>query len=269
MRLLKAIGKPSRLSEIWRCRQFTPDWLALTTAYIHLCSRYPLLIRTPTGPVELQTKSDVSTFWLIHIAHSYRLPTDAGMVVDAGANIGAFTLYALQNAPQSRVIAIEPAPDTFQRMSHMLDNHKLSGRCRLLQKALGDAPGQTFMNLDVESQFRRTGETTGTLVPVTTLEQIVSEFGPIDFLKIDAEGAEYPSLLHAPADVLSQVGCIAMEYHPVKTCSPHRLLDHLISHGFTPVSQRDDGGGYGLAHLIRKDWNPALQRTVLPGAGLS
>jgi amino acid adenylation domain-containing protein/FkbM family methyltransferase len=36
--------------------------------------------------------------------------SDARVIVDAGANIGLFSLYALRRAPHSRLIAIEPAP---------------------------------------------------------------------------------------------------------------------------------------------------------------
>jgi FkbM family methyltransferase len=259
MRALKAILNPQRLSEVWRCRRLTPDWLLLTAAYLHLYRRYPLMIRTRTGPVELRTKFDVATFWLIHMGLSYQLPANANLVVDAGANIGAFTLYVLQNSTQSRIISLEPAPDTFERMAATVRQHNFNERCTPLQKALGDAPGTTFINLNLESQFRSTGGSEGVRVPVTTLEQIISEYGPIDLLKLDAEGAEYPSLMHAPQSVLEKIGCIAMEYHPVEGANPHNyssshLLSHLASQGFEIVKSRDDGGGYGMAHLLQKGW---------------
>src|SRR5689334_6455602 len=41
------------------------------------------------------------------------LPANS-VVIDGGANIGLFTLYVLHHHPTATVIAVEPAPKTFQ-----------------------------------------------------------------------------------------------------------------------------------------------------------
>jgi FkbM family methyltransferase len=175
-------------------------------------------------------------------------------VVDVGANIGAFTLYVLQNTASSRILALEPAPDTFARMSDMLRQHNITPRFTLLQPALGEVPGLTRIDLKPESQFRTTGTNQGVQVPVTTLQTIVNQYGFIDFLKIDAEGAEYPCFLTAPLDVLRMIGSISMEYHPVEgpdsqSYSISRLLNYLTDKGFNVIGHRVDGRGYGMAYL--------------------
>ena len=49
----------------------------------------------------------------IYLQHGLTLQSDA-IVFDAGANIGLFTLFALQVCPTASVHAVEPAPRTFQ-----------------------------------------------------------------------------------------------------------------------------------------------------------
>ncbi len=53
------------------------------------------------------------------------------LIIDAGANIGAFVLYALLTAPNARVIAIEPAPDSYTASAVspvMIDRHGISSK---------------------------------------------------------------------------------------------------------------------------------------------
>lgn len=51
--------------------------------------------------------------------HAYNvaeLPEDA-FIIDAGANVGMFTLYMKKKYPSSTILAFEPAPETFDALS--------------------------------------------------------------------------------------------------------------------------------------------------------
>jgi FkbM family methyltransferase len=109
------------------------------------------------------------------------------LIVDAGANIGAFTVYALMTAPQARVISIEPGPDSCDRIRRLLRAHGFEHRCTSHQAALGGQRGVTSLNMDAGSQFRATGAG-GVQVDMVTLDEVVA--GRVDLLKMDIEGAE-------------------------------------------------------------------------------
>ena len=49
----------------------------------------------------------------VYLQNGISLPANS-LVIDGGANIGLFTLYVLQHQPTAQVIAVEPAPQTFQ-----------------------------------------------------------------------------------------------------------------------------------------------------------
>ncbi len=239
-----------RLPELFEARSLTPDWLSLVFAYVGLRPKLPFSIRLATGGFEFREASDVPTFWQIFLAHLYQvMPTDR-LVIDAGANIGAFTLYALLHAPAAHVIAVEPAPDTVQRLRSLVEAHGLHTRCTVLQAALSGEIGTTTIQTSPMSQFRVTGQG-GVSVPTVTLDSLIATYGSVDLLKLDTEGAEYETLPAASAATLKCIRRIEMEYHPGG--NREALFRHLVQHGFVLESARDDAGapGYGMAKLSR------------------
>ncbi|MDG6999789.1 MAG: FkbM family methyltransferase, partial [Nitrososphaerota archaeon] len=66
---------------------------------------------------------------------------DDDIVIDAGANIGDFTLKAARDA--ELVIAIEPNPDTLELLKFNTKNHK---NVVIVEKALGSRPGKGIVS---------------------------------------------------------------------------------------------------------------------------
>ena len=247
-RFLKTVQHLNRVPEIMRCQRHTPEWKKLTAAYVGLKAPLPFEIGLPSGKFEFREIGDVATFWQIFYRHVYPVDSSYRLIVDAGANIGAFTLYALQAAPWAEVIAIEPAPDSCERVRAMLRTHGFEERCKLYEAALAGSVGETTIELNVGSQFRRSG-TPGTRVATVTLDSVVPAGAIVDLLKIDIEGAEYEVLNAASGGVLGRIRRIVLEYHPN---APYRkAVDPLVANEFRVTTHRDDGEGYGLVWLER------------------
>ena len=151
-------------------------------------------------------------FWQIFVRELYAVRPDDRLIIDAGANIGAFTLYCLLRAPQAFVVAIEPADDSCARLRDLIHRHGFADRCAVHQAALSDTPGTTTLNMNAGSQFRVTGR--GGVVEAVTLDAIVAPYPSVDLLKIDIEGAEYQVLPAANAAFPGRIRRIEMEYHP-------------------------------------------------------
>jgi FkbM family methyltransferase len=249
MRFLKIFKSLSRIPEILRCRATTPEWAKLTASYIGLPVALPLDVPLRTGTFRLTTVADVRTFWLVFFAGTYDVRPSDRFIVDAGANIGTFTLYALLHAPDARVVAIEPAPDTCARLRKLIEDHGLTSRCTIHQAALGVVEGATTMDLAPESQFRSTGVGT-TEVKVITLDSVI-QGSETDLLKMDIEGAEYALLTPEPPECMKHVSRIDMEYHP--NGKPDQLTAALQRAGLKCLQMRDDGLGYGLTRFERYD----------------
>ena len=242
-RLWKAAKSFRRIREIAACQRATHQWVKLTASYLGLPVELPFEIQLASGPFRFETFADICTFWLIFFARTYAVKESDRVIIDAGANIGAFVLYALLNAPEAHVIAVEPSPDSCARLRQMISRHGLSHRCTLHEAALGSRSGVTSLDLSAGSQFRSTGSG-GIEVKMLTLESITPAM--VDLLKMDIEGAEYEVLSATPMKTVRTFKRIALEYHP-----NGRLPDCALERaGFRLVAARDDGGGYGIAEFI-------------------
>jgi FkbM family methyltransferase len=153
-----------------------------------------------------------------------------GTIVDAGAHVGLFSLVASVFA--EKVIAIEP---------HQMNNNML------LMNILNNSVGNVIpMNKALFSHktklklFQGSTSVTPSLignsgnfeyVETTTLEEIVDSQGPIDFLKMDIEGAEFDVFNHVDFKTLKQIGMIACEVHP-RYGDINSIVEKLRSAGF-------------------------------------
>ncbi len=120
-----------------------------------------------------------------------------GTFVDVGANVGTFALVmARQVGPSGKVVAIEPHPQTFARLSF---NHAASKtpQVRLVQAAAGESDGELMIesgsgNLGATHVVTGTASAEAIKVPSLRLVRILEEAGvdQVDSLKIDVEGFE-------------------------------------------------------------------------------
>lgn len=160
------------------------------------------------------------------------------VVVDVGANVGAFSVLAAKMG--AKVWAYEPHPDNAQALVTNLHANGVADRVRVYQAAVwpeggsgfelaGDGGGAHIGALE--------GEATHSVLGLDMAEVLAEAGGSIDLLKLDCEGAEYAILLGQAnfagdpfaggAPWLAHVAAIAMEYH-----GPHMPhLQHLDADG--------------------------------------
>jgi FkbM family methyltransferase len=154
-----------------------------------------------------------------------RISTAVPIVVDAGANGGAWALEVLRVlGDRVRVCCLEPQGAMFARLSERLARH---GNVAVFQIALGANPGKAPMHLDCEastlgSLFHRDLGAVGRVmdrtesVTVRRLDDFCREQGisHVDLLKLDIEGSEFDALLGA-GDLIARgdVGLIQFEFN--------------------------------------------------------
>src|SRR5208283_410674 len=99
-------------------------------------------------------RGEARVFWQIFVHGCYRLWPDCKTIVDAGANIGMFSVWAARRLPESRILALEPFPETFARLQHNLLMNRLGSRVESVQLALAAQSGERLMPVAAESQRR-------------------------------------------------------------------------------------------------------------------
>lgn len=117
-----------------------------------------------------------------------------GVFLDIGANTGLVSLYFSPMC--KRIVALEPAPDTFRILKAMTQGH---ANIECVQAALAPVDGSVdFYVNDINTTASSTVNTYGTKTAVLgmTLASILSihQLESVDVCKIDAEGAEGESI---------------------------------------------------------------------------
>ncbi len=125
---------------------------------------------------------------------------EPGYFVDAGANMGLYTLAVraeLAGRPM-RALAIEPDPENVARLRFNLAASRAEAEVAIASVALSDREGTLHITVDRGNRGALTIGAVGTPVPTRPLLDLVREAGfpRVDALKIDIEGMELPVLSH-------------------------------------------------------------------------
>jgi FkbM family methyltransferase len=124
-----------------------------------------------------------------------KLAARGGLMVDVGANVGLFSLLWAAARPDNRVIAFEPSPRALPFLRENIERNGLGDRIEVREQAAGDTEGPISFDLAEWHSIgsgrmikgdRPIGDTT--TVESVRLEHALAGCGPIDLLKIDAEG---------------------------------------------------------------------------------
>lgn len=183
--------------------------------------------------------------------HLRRDPLPRGAVVmDIGANIGMFALFAARECGAARVLAFEPFPESYALLRRNVEHNHLAA-VTPVPLAIAGTAGPRTLHLQgrhgVHSLFGRGGE--AVQIDCITLADAFARFAVArcDFLKLDCEGAEFEILLGTPSDIYTRIDRLALEYHDRLTPHHHdELVQRLQAEGFA-VTVRDhpsSGSGY-------------------------
>lgn len=160
-------------------------------------------------------------------------------VVDVGAALGDYAVWAGRQLTRGRVIAVEPFPPSIELLKQNL-RINLVNNCTVVEAAVAGQNGRTALHLvtgEAVQHSTAAGQMVSGDVDVTTLtlHDLFAQNRVIycDLLKLDCEGAEYDILFNADPATLSRITRICMEIHDGMTAHNHgEMQQFLESHGY-------------------------------------
>ena len=156
---------------------------------------------------------DIITVFVVFIRRDYGVIAPGSVVVDVGANIGVFALWAAHCGAR-RVLAFEPSAGTFAVLQRNIEENDLANVVAAYRDAVYDSDGAQVpfaRNGTMYSAIDDGQEGERDLVPTVTLNTIVQRAGGhVDLVKLDCEGAEYAAIEAAD---LAGVDEVKLEYH--------------------------------------------------------
>lgn len=167
--------------------------------------------------------------------------TPAPRIIDCGANIGLAILYWKNLFPRARITAFEADSAIFGVLEENVKHWGYSD-VELIRAAIADRDGEAvFVSDGADAGHLRMlaageggeggNESNFTSVRTVALSHYLNE--PIDFLKVDIEGAEV-DVLSSVADQLQCVERLFVEWHSFvgQPQRLHTLLEVLVNSGF-------------------------------------
>jgi FkbM family methyltransferase len=179
----------------------------------------------------------------IFLREEYGTVADGSVILDIGANIGTFTVFAGTTARDVTIYAYEPTVEFFALLRENIRLNGLDRAVTCFNLAVGaetrvrrlalESKGFSFPTLlpSASDQVTRTVD-----VQTTSLADIfeANALEQVDLLKMDCEGAEYEILYGTPARYLERIREIRMEYHrlPAEGCNKAALMAFLDARGY-------------------------------------
>ncbi len=172
------------------------------------------------------------------VAHVLR-PGD--LFGDIGANAGSYTVLA-GTVAGADVIAVEPVPETVERLRRNVELNGSNGRVEIRAVAVGDRTGTVRFTVDRDTINRIADDGSddrGVVeVPIDTLDRIFAERVPL-LLKIDVEGHE-AAVLAGASHLLSdrRLKALIVEVGSGFDIRPQDELvrERLVAAGFEPAA---------------------------------
>ncbi|MGO9934974.1 MAG: FkbM family methyltransferase [Steroidobacteraceae bacterium] len=187
-----------------------------------------------------QVFSGLREIWVrdVYLKNDYLAIPRGSTVVDLGANLGNFTILALAQHDDVRVVAVEPSVALSDNLREAVSKNGWSHRVAVKRAFVGIAT--RVQSSDAENPDYRAA-------PFISEQEFLEEFGirKIDFLKCDIEGSEF-FLLDPNSKLLSITTNLAIEIHAWGGSVPG-FLEHLLKVGFEIGSVESDRGGSCIA----------------------
>jgi FkbM family methyltransferase len=178
------------------------------------------------------------------------------IVIDAGANIGIFTILAAIQATRGKIYAVEPEKRNFKFLN---DNLKANNLANVLtiNAALADKRGTTSLflasNPPSHSIIRSRDGTKGIQAcETTTIADLICQYSldRVDFLKMDIEGAEF--LVFKNPSWLNKVERLVVEVH-LSYGDVVKMIKTLEAAGFKVATSRGYAPGLVLLYACRSE----------------
>ena len=234
------------------------NWVPFLLNYIGLKNQ-PQTYYLRNG-IKLKTNEgvDSETISVIFIKTDYGKIKDNSQIIDIGANIGVFSIYAVSTSKYTTVYAYEPMPKCFQLLLENIKINKYEKKIIPFELGVtlkkekrklflvGGSPFNTIYT-DKQNNFIE--------INCIGLKDIfdTNKINRCDLLKIDCEGAEFEILYNTPIEYFSKIQEIRLEYHNQKQAryTINSLIKFLERNHFKLIYYRKDGINFGSAWFKR------------------
>lgn len=233
---LDELQGPDRYRTECICRAATQSvYLGEHTVLSRVLGRYKAFLDTRDRGFAAHVMLD--GYWEMWLTQFIARLVAPGMhVADVGANFGYYSLLMADLiGPTGRLLAVEPNPPVVEMLKRTLELNGFAGRSTIAAAAAGAGDGQGCLfvpagepkNATLVGAAEAHDDASLVAVPIRSLDALFAGFPRVDFLKIDAEGAEEDIALGLGRTIERWRPRIILEFNPGRCRDPRGLLARL------------------------------------------
>lgn len=179
--------------------------------------------------------------WLVeeYKKHGFEIYND-DTVIDIGAHIGLFALYATQFCKSGKIFCFEPIKENYDVLISNIELNEITNIVASNKAVSTDSRTVTiYLNEDQSGHSMHYTSSKKIEVESISLQEIfdVNSIKKCDFMKMDCEGEEYDIMESLPDAYYTKIGKICMEYHlaDVKLRTLNDLINRLRKFSFKTI----------------------------------
>jgi FkbM family methyltransferase len=236
------------------------NWFYFLKNYSGLINETGVYIFRNGFKMKIKRSIDTSTIAVIFIKKDYGVVGDDSIVIDIGANIGAYSIFAACSK-NTKIYSYEPMKETYDFLVENIRLNKLEKRIFPFRLGISSEVKKTKLYLSEESPFNSMYQNlyptkrpkNYEIINCIRLKDVFekNKIRKCHILKIDCEGAEFEILYGLPEKYFERILRMKIEYHNIdsKEKNIEKLLEFLEKKKFTIERIRRDSERTGVVWL--------------------
>jgi FkbM family methyltransferase len=222
-----------KLSILKKSKTVFENWFIFPLSYYNLIRKDFIIFKTRSKKIIKLRKQSTDLMALIHVwlIEEYKKSgfqiNQNDIVLDIGAHIGLFTLYASQFCTKGLIYSFEPMKDNYELLLENIKSNNLE-QVKIFNLAVSnsDDPIKLFINNDESGHSMFSQSSQNLMVDSISLKKIFDDnkIEHCNFLKLDCEGAEYEIIKNLPLSYFEKIDKIIIEYHMADS-NPQLLIE--------------------------------------------
>jgi len=238
------------------------NWYLYPLVYFKLIRQNHIIFKTKTGlKIRIRVNStDLMAFTHVWLIQEYSSPkfeiNNNDVILDIGAHIGLFSLFASQFCKNGKIFCFEPIKENYEELLKNIEinniqniipfNNAVSSKTEKIKIYLNDDESGHSMFLENSNYIEVNSISIDDIFKNNSIQKC-------HFLKLDCEGAEYEIIELLSKNYLQKIEKTVIEYHMFDT-QPHLLqkLQNTLENNFFELKTRSLFSDIGFLFALKK-----------------
>lgn len=212
----------NKIQIIFKARKIFTNWQTLIGVYFKIIKKENVILETRNNiKIKIRTNStDLMQLGTVWLTEDYDVSgfniNNEDIIIDIGAHIGLFSLFASQYCKNGKIFSYEPVEKNFSILKENIELNKIKNIIHF-NSAVSNQLNKLkiFMNSDDSAHSIFESDETFIEVNSTTIKSIFDQnkIENCNLLKLDCEGAEYQIIESIPKEYFLKIDKMMIEYH--------------------------------------------------------